>query len=162
MSDETKRYDGPNHDGAAHSAPYGLSRMAPAIDLVDMAREIKQADALLGAVAADKLGQIAEQIRALQEQARALLEKTRRDASLHRVPCRFAKVPGQVYHLYRRDPNDEASRFWSILSPDDWRGRLPGEHLGAYRLESDQSFTAAADIEAREQRALGARHLLGG
>ncbi len=125
MSDSLTRYSGPNHEGAASTSPYGQSRMAPAIELVDVAKEIAQANALIGAATADKLGLIAEQIRALQEQAREILEKARRDAVLHTAECRFQKIPGQAYHLYRKGEGEGAKRYFSMLSPDDWRGHPP-------------------------------------
>ncbi len=162
MTDDTKRHDGPNHPGPAHTSPYGLSRLAPAIDLVDMAREIQRADQLVGTVTADKLGRIADQIRALQAEAQELLERARRDAALHRATCHFQKVIGQTYHLYRRGEAETGELLWSILSPEDWGGRPPHAYVGSYRLEADASFTAAEDIAARDTRLGGARRLLGG
>lgn len=157
--DDTTRYSGPNHTGEARSAPYGLSRMAPAIDLVDVAREIQKADALVSAVASEKLATIADQIRALQAQAQEVLAKAQRDAMLHRAECRFVKVPGQVYHLYRRDDD---TRYFSMLSPDDWRGKPPHAHEGSYRVEADLSFTSLEEAAVRDAKMQGARRLLGG
>ena len=80
MANDEKRYDGPSH-----AAPYGLSRMAPAYDLVDVAAQIQKADETLATMTGGKLAVIAEQIAKLQEQARHLLERARRDAELHRA-----------------------------------------------------------------------------
>jgi hypothetical protein len=162
MTDDPRRHDGPNHAGPARSSPYGLSRLAPAIDLVDVAREIQRADALVGTVTADKLGRIADQIRALQAEAQAVLEAARRDAALHRATCHFQKVAGQTYHLYRKGDEATGELLWSILSPDDWRGRPPHAFVGSYRLEADASFTPAEEAAARDARLGGARRLLGG
>jgi hypothetical protein len=67
-----------------------------------------------------------------------VIERARRDAELHRATCQMVKRPGAVYHLYRR-PSGEA--YFSILSPDDWRGAAPHAYEGSYRLEIDLSFT---------------------
>jgi len=128
------RYEGPSR-----AAPYPLSRMAPAFDLVDTAREIQRADETLATMTGGKLSLIAEQIRHLQVQAKELLEKARRDLELHRARCHFEKKPGDVYHLYRED--DSGVLFFSLLGPREWS--LPQRHtfVGSYRLEMDQSFS---------------------
>ena len=55
------------HQGPDHSAPYPVSRLAPAIELVDLAKEIAQADNMLTQIAHGKLGVIAEQIKVLKQ-----------------------------------------------------------------------------------------------
>ncbi len=161
MSDEHTRYSGPNHQGPSNTSPYPLSRMAPAFDLVDGAREIQRADAVIGTVTSEKLGMIAEQIRALQDQAREVLARAQRDAELHRAECRFQKVPGQVYHLYRDESYDPPRHYFSMLSPEDWRGSPPHPYAGSYRLENDASFSSVEEMAARDARATAARGLLG-
>jgi Protein of unknown function (DUF2452) len=160
MSNEEsgKRHDGEKHRGPASSSPYPMSRLAPAHDLVDVAREIQRADAILGSVATGKLALIADQIRALQEQARRVLLDTQRDAELHRAKCQFVKRVGQTYHLYKRASGD---LYFSLLSPEDWSGSPPDLYDGSYRLEADMSWTPAADAELRETRAQSVRALLG-
>jgi len=128
-----KRYDGPSH-----SAPYGLSRMAPSYDLVDVAAQIQQADETLAMMTSGKLEVIAEQIQKLREQARDILERARRDAELHRAQCSFEKKPGGVYHLYRKD---DGVLWFSLLAPEEWSSKQPQTFEGTYRLEVDMSFT---------------------
>ncbi|AKT37049.1 DUF2452 domain-containing protein [Chondromyces crocatus] len=127
-----------NWEEKTRASPYPISRLAPPHGLIDMAREIQQADAMLGAVTGAKLEVLARQIRLLQEQARTLLESAQRDGDLHRVACSFKKRPGQVYYLYQRA---EGSRYFSMLSPEDWGPNRPHEFVGAYRLEADMSWT---------------------
>lgn len=147
--DETTRYGGPRHEGAEAGTPYPTSRLAPPIDLVDLAKAIQRADTMLGAVASDKLRLIAEQIRALQAEAGRILDKAHRDAELHRAICRFEKRPGHTYHLYR----DAAGKsFFSLLSPEDWRGKPPYPHEGSYRLEADMGWTPASKVPERDAR----------
>jgi hypothetical protein len=136
---DTKRHEGSEkHEGAQRSSPYPLSRLAPAHDLVDVAKRIAEADAMIGAVATGKLGVIAEQIRALQDEARRILEDTRRDLDLHRARCSFVRRPGQTYHLYRRD---DGELWFSMIAPTEWRGASASTFEGSYRLELDQSWT---------------------
>lgn len=141
------RHRGPNHEGPAHTSPYGLSRLAPAIDLVDVARQIQEADRAVGHAAAGKLRVIADQIRALQAQAAQVLEQARTASALHHAECRFQKRIGHVYHLYRR-ASDPSRHYFSMLSPHEWSP--PDEYVGSYRLEPDQGWTRAEDVAARD------------
>jgi hypothetical protein len=137
-----KKHDGKGtlHQGEGRSAPYPVSRLAPPIELVDLAREVAQADHMVTAQATARLKLIADQIRHLQEEARKVLDETRRNHELHNVPCAFKRRPGQVYHLYRRP---DGSRYFSMLSPADWGSDVAGRHEGAYRLEPDMSWVPA-------------------
>lgn len=159
MSDsEGKRYSGPRHGGPDHSAPYPVSRMAPSVDLVDLAREIDQADRMLSATAGARLRVIADQVRALQDEARRVLEQTRRDQQLHRAQCSFKRVPGRSYHLYRRG---DGSTYFSMLTPRDWRGTPPHEFVGSYRLENDMSWSPAEEAGRSDESPALIRRLLG-
>lgn len=117
---------------------YPLSRLAPAFDLVDVAREIQEADRVLGAVVGGQLELIADQIRGLQAKAREILERAELAAELHRATCHFKKRPGHVYHLYRRPPGEA---YLSMLSPEEWSGTPPHPFEGSYRLELDMSWS---------------------
>jgi hypothetical protein len=137
---EYTRYSGQGkvHEGPDHASPYPVSRLAPAVDLVDMAAEIAQADQMLGVQLEGKLGLIAEQIRTLQEQARDLLAKAKRDQELHRSRCTFKRIPGKTYYLYR---DRSGALLFSMLSPQEWGASLPYDFKGAYRLEPDRSWS---------------------
>jgi len=110
------------HQGPEHAAPYPVSRMAPAIELVDLAKEIAQADNMLTQIAHGKLGVIAEQIKVLQSQARTILEETERSHRLHNAHCSFKKIPGRFYHLYQKENGAE---YFSMLSPVEWNNHPP-------------------------------------
>lgn len=142
MSDDQAlvRHGGPRHPGPAHSSPYPVSRLAPTHDLVDVARQIAEADQLIGTVVHGKLSVIAEQIRGLQAQARTIMEQAQQHATLHRARCSFHKRVGHVYHLYARP---DGSSYFSMLGPDDWRNAPPHAFLGSHRLEPDMSWTPA-------------------
>lgn len=148
MSDDGyTKHRGGRHEGESRSSPYPMSRLAAPHDLVDVAREIQSADALLGAVTSSKLELLARQIRALQAQARDLLEAAQRDGQLHRAACGFKKRPGGVYHLYRRE---DGALYFSMLSPEEWGRAPPHAYQGSYRLEVDMSWTPAEEIEGRD------------
>lgn len=144
MGDDLSRYRGDNVTAPTRATPYGASRLAPAIDLVDTARQIAEADQVIGTVVNAKLEVIAEQIRHLQAQARDVLQRAMDDAQMHRAECRFRKKAGETYFLYRRG---DGSRYFSMLSPRDWNGEPPHESMGAYRLEADMSWSSAEDAK---------------
>ncbi len=142
MADEDalERHSGPRHVGPAHSSPYPVSRLAPSVELVDMARQIAEADQVIGTVVHGKLSVIAEQIRALQAQARRIMDDATQAATLHRARCNFQKRVGHTYHLYERP---DGSSYFSMLSPADWGARAPHPFVGSFRLEPDMSWTPA-------------------
>lgn len=119
-------------------SPYPVSRLGAPIELLDVAREIQDADRMLGAVVGGQLELIADQIRQLQEKARTILERAREAGDLHRAACQFKKRPGATYHLYAR-PNGD--KYFSMLSPEEWGGTPPHTFEGSFRLEVDMSWT---------------------
>ncbi len=144
MSDKgLRKYSGDNHQDGDHSAPYPVSRMAPATELVDLARQIEEADQMLGNVVHAKLKVIAEQMKSLRQEAEAILASSARDQQLHRAQCQFKRQPGKIYHLYKRS---EEVLYLSMLSPAEWGGKPPHEFIGSYRLENDMSWTPVEEI----------------
>lgn len=132
------------HEGPAHSSPYPVSRLSGAIDLVDTARQIQEADQAIGNRTNAKLTVIARQIRALQEEAQQVLEDNQRDTRLHHAKCNFERRPGAIYHLYERDSGET---YFSMLAPEDWRDGPPHTHVGSYRLEADLSWTPVEELD---------------
>ena len=128
------------HEGPDHSAPYPVSRLAPGFGLVDLAREIERADQMVSSRLGGQLQVIANQVKTLQAQAREILKQALNDQRLHHARCAFRRIPGHVYHLYEET---DGSLAFSMLSPDDWRGRPPKAFVGSYRLEADMSWTPA-------------------
>lgn len=145
------------YKGPDNTAPYPVSRMAPAFDLVDLAKEIAAADNQIGNQVNGKLGVIAQQIRALQEQAREILQTASRDQQLHRARCNFKRTPGKTYHLYQK-PDD--TLYFSMLAPADWGGEAPHRFLGSYRLENDMSWTDTNEIDKQSDPRELIQHLL--
>lgn len=146
------------HRGGDHSSPYPVSRLAPAFGLVDLAREIEQADQMVATRLGSQLQVIAEQVKALQAQARAILEQARADQRLHHARCAFRRIPGKTYHLYEEP---DGSLAFSMLSPDDWGGQPPKPFVGSYRLENDMSWTPAEAIAPQTDNRHVVARLLG-
>jgi len=119
------------------SSSYPTSRLSVPFEPLNQIEAIKDSDRMLGAVAKGKLELIAGQIENLKKQARDIIMKAEIDMRLHRATCSFEKRVGHTYYLYERS---EESVYFSMLSPDDWRGSPPHNFLGAYRLEPDQSW----------------------
>lgn len=143
QSDNNKQ----KHQGADHSAPYPVSRMAPSFELVNLAEEISQADTTLAAHASGKLRLIASQIKALQDEARQILDQTQRDQMLHRAQCNFKRQPGKIYHLYQK-PN--GTNYFSMLSPAEWGDKPPHTFLGSYQLQLDMSWIPLEELASKD------------
>jgi hypothetical protein len=95
-----------------------------------------------------KLQVVVEQIRFLQLQARKILEEAQQDAQLTHTACNFVRIPGHTYHLYRRR---NGTKYWSMLSVEEWGGSPPHEHIGSYRYEHDRSWTSVEKITEKER-----------
>ncbi len=148
---------GERHEGPEHSSPYPVERMAPAFNLVDLAQEIEKADQMVSSRVNSKLEVIAEQIKALRSQAEMILEQGQRDLDLNNAQCNFVRQPGKIYHLYAR-PTGQL--YFSMLSPEDWRGDPPHTFKGSYKLEGDYSWTPVEQTDQPdESRALVERLL---
>ncbi len=132
------------HEGPDHSSPYPVERGAPAFNLVDRAQEIEKADQMVNTRVSGKLKVIADQIKALQAEAEEILSSAQQDMELHQAKCNFQRHPGKIYHLYEKA---DGSLYFSMLSPEDWKGNPPDTFRGSYRLEPDYSWTPAEKID---------------
>ena len=112
-----EKYKGENVRSPAHSSPYPVSRLAPAMELVELARELAEADDMLTVQATAQLRLLAEQMEQLRAKARKILAETRENQELHRAECGFAKKPGHTYHLYRKKNGD---LLFSLVGPSEW------------------------------------------
>ena len=131
------KYKGENVREPEHRSPYPLSRLAPSMELVELAREIRDADDALALQATAQLRLLAEQIGQLQAEAGKILAETRKNQQLHRAECGFSKRAGQRYHLYRRK---NGRLVLSLVAPGEWSAAPPFEFIGTYRLESDKTW----------------------
>lgn len=138
------------HTGSDNSAPYPVSRLAPAIELVDLAKQISDADNAIANQTSGKLKLIADQIKALQSEAHRILDQAHQNQELHRASCNFPRKAGHIYHLYEKN---NGQRQFSMLAPEDWGGKPPHQFIGSYRLEADMSWTPVEELA--EQDAAG-------
>jgi len=145
------KHSGPNHQGKNNTSPYPVSRLAPHFELVDLARQISEADAKINIRVSAKLKVIADQIKALQAQAQEVLQDAQQDQQLHQAQCNFSRIPGRIYHLYKKPQGDS---YFSMLSPEDWQGKTPHEFIASYRLENDMSWTLAETIQDDDSKEL--------
>ncbi|XP_055613895.1 uncharacterized protein C1orf50 homolog, partial [Uranotaenia lowii] len=105
-----------------------------------------------------KLMVIAEQVKFLQEQARKILEETQSAQDLHHAACNFKKIPGNVYHLYRRDSGQS---YFSMVSPEEWGpGGSTHVYVGSFRLEHDQTWTTIDRLQEVNESIQWARNLV--
>ena len=146
-----KKYDGIQHRGDNHSSPYPVSRLGPATELIDLAHVIAHADETIASHVNSKLKLIANQIQSLQAEAEHILKQAQRDQTLHRAICQSQRIVGKTYFLYSKQSGE---RYFSLLSPLDWRGQPPHPFLGAYRLEQDMSWTEIHDLNLDTQSEL--------
>jgi len=131
------KYKGENIREFQHRSPYPVSRLAPAVELVELAQEISAADDALTQQASAQLRLLAEQIEQLREKARKILAQTRENQELHRAQCSFSKITGQSYHLYRKAGG---SLVFSMIAPDEWITEPAFTFVGTYRLEADKRW----------------------
>nr|ACO13078.1 C1orf50 homolog [Lepeophtheirus salmonis] len=115
-------------------------------DLVELASNIQKADEFTVATAGSKLSVIVEQMKFLQQQARKVLEESNRNKQLHHIACNFKKVPGKLYYVYKKPSGQE---YISMLSPEEWGSKCP-EFAGAYKLESDMTWTPLDKVQQRK------------
>lgn len=144
MSSDYKKHQGDNHQVSENQSPYPVSRLAPSIELVDLAQQIAHADNMVATQTEGKLRVIAEQIRRLQDAAKEVLEEAQQAQRLHRAKCNFKRIPGKVYHLYQ---SHNGELMFSMLSPSEWGGSAPHTFIASYRLENDMSWSEVKEAE---------------
>ncbi len=143
-SERSPQDKGKRHQGPDSTSPYPVERGAPAFSLVDTAQEIEKADEMVHARVSGKLKVIADQIKALQAEAEGILNTAQQDMELHQAKCNFRRQPGKIYHLYEKA---DGTLYFSMLSPEDWKGDPPDPFRGSYRLEPDYSWTPAEEVD---------------
>ncbi|CRL00907.1 CLUMA_CG014157, isoform A [Clunio marinus] len=117
---------------------------AEAGDIERLIETLKTSETHVKNTALNKLQVIGEQIKFLQKQAHEILSNATKDSDLHKVPCNFVKVPGNIYHLYERPTGD---RFWSMISSEEFGENNKNNYLGSYRLEVDRSWTPVDKLQ---------------
>lgn len=120
-----------------NSLTYPSRTLDPPITIVDQAKEIEKATDRIKTDINSKLDMIVKQIKFLQDEARKIINDAYDNIELHKIPCNFQKIPGEVIYLY--DKGGEALYF-SRLSPEDWNNNPPHIYKGTYKLKADKLF----------------------
>lgn len=152
-----KYNDSKVHEGSDNTMPYPASRLAPTVDLVDLAKEIAHADTLVNTRVSSQLQVIADQIKTLQNQAKDILASAQKDQLLHRAQCSFKRLPGKTYHLYGKE---NGVTYFSLLAPSEWGGTSPHKFMGSFRLEVDMSWTELGVDKAKDDAEKMVKNLL--
>lgn len=137
----------PAPNGIPLVSAIAVAKKAPN-DLVELAMEIQKADDFVKATTCSKLQVIAEQVRFLQTQAKDILVEAKINSQLHHAACNFKKIPGNTYYLYKRQTGQT---YFSMLSPKEWTNH-PHVFIGGYRLETDHSWIAEENIQAKNSQ----------
>ena len=126
--------DSNNEKNRDYLSPYPVSRLSPAFDLVDLAKEIARADDMLSVQTNGKLKLLAGQIRELQEEAKRITLRELENLAFEATRSQFYKDdkfnPVKfVNFIVGNTVQDSAKAFaWSIdvLLDDSGNAR----HLG--------------------------------
>lgn len=122
-------------DGPIQATPYPIQRISPLIE--KNLAQVEQPVKLIATSLESKLSIIEQQIQHLQQVADKLILDARKNVELHLVPCSVSKRPGNTYHLFERL---DGSKFFSIISPEEWGDGFKLNYIGSYHLDSDMSW----------------------
>ncbi len=89
------------------------------------------------AVSYSKVNLILQQINFLKLQLNQTINDSILDINLHNVKCKFTKISGNVYHLYK-DHND--NYYFSMLSKSNWNDKPPHIYIASYLYDYDKCF----------------------
>ena len=84
-----------------------------------------------------KLKHIAKQMEMLKREAAEIIRESFQQNDIQGIPCRCKKVSGNTYYLYTKQ---EGSRYFSLISPDEWGNIFSDEHVGTYYYDYDKTF----------------------
>ena len=89
------------------------------------------------AVSYSKVNLILEQINFLKLQLNQTINDSILDINLHNVDCKFVKISGNVYHLYKDNNNNY---YFSMLSKSNWNDKPPHIFIASYLYDYDKCF----------------------
>mgnify|MGYP001288877647 CR=1 FL=1 len=89
------------------------------------------------AVNYSKLKLLAQQAELLKMQIKEVINEGILNSNLHDIECRFKKVSGNTYHLYKKKDD---KYFFSLLSLQDWNDSPPYEYIASYLYDHDKCF----------------------
>ena len=82
-----------------------------------------------------KLKLLAEQAQLLKAQIKNVIDEGLLNSNLHDIECRFIKVSGNTYHLYKKN---DGTYYFSMIAPDEWT--IKDEFIKSYLYDYDKCF----------------------
>lgn len=127
--------------------------IATSTDLVELAITAQNALDFVNSNTSIKLREVVSQMLTLKDRAVEILEEAKRDVQLHEASCNMVKRPGGVFYFYKR--RDGSGLVASIISPDEWGSTCPhASFVGAFQLQSDQSWLPANQLTGQDTRGM--------
>lgn len=133
----------------------------------ELSQYINNADSHTLSMTQSKLELITEQIQMLQAQAQNILEKAKKDMLLTHARCNFVRVPGNIYHLYQKDldnnklnnyqynnnqnSNNNIYTYFSMLSPKDYNFKNKDNFIGSFYLRNNMSWIPIEDLDEQKK-----------
>lgn len=82
-----------------------------------------------------KLKLLAEQAQLLKAQIKNVIDEGLLNSNLHDIECRFIKVSGSTYHLYKKN---DGTYYFSMIAPDEWT--IKDQFIKSYLYDHDKCF----------------------
>jgi hypothetical protein len=103
--------------------------------LVDLNRGDISTDKLIKNIqknsnAYSKLQVLFKQLAIIKQEINETINETIQTSQLELIECKFKKIPGNHYYLYKR--NKDGLLFFSMLKPKEWNYTTNNEFLGEY------------------------------
>ena len=82
-----------------------------------------------------KLKTLLRQMAFIKNEINEIVNESIESEELDKVDCKFNKIPGKHYYLYRKIENDKL--FFSMLEPEIWEYSKNNEYVGKYLFDYD-------------------------
>ena len=82
-----------------------------------------------------KLKTLLRQMAFIKNEINEIVNESIESEELDNVDCKFNKIPGKHYHLYRKIENNKL--FFSMLEPEIWDYCKNNEYVGKYLFDYD-------------------------
>lgn len=85
-----------------------------------------------------KLSVLLRQAAFIKQEIDEIIYESVRNDELNNISCRFKKIPGNYYFLYRKKENEEL--FFSLLNPEEWDFNKNNYFIDKYLYNYDYSL----------------------
>ncbi len=130
---------------------------SPVIKPIDMNKVVSIAYKAMEEQTTAQLNQIYEQIELLVKQAQKIKERIDISKLIYSSKIGFEPIINKIYHLYKKDENDENSYVLSIIGPTEWGSKMPyNSWISSVQLLSDRTWKIISEnknnIEINDNR----------